>query len=506
MAVGSRRKNQDLPPLNRLMSPVRQTFASLYTVLPITAHRTGHAGCSARNSKSMPIPDSSPQGIAGNAEGEPSLPSLVALSGAAPKRATAPVNEAHGVRSLIERIHVLLSEQGTISGRTLANEVLTAYEALNGPELVAFFDRLVVEFSPDPEIIMGRGDAYRLNPSHANLVQLQSAVESPLLELFQRLNLARGGTTALVEMRRRLLRGLKENRSWAAAESELARLLGSWFNAGFLELRRIDWRTPPPILEWLVEHEAVHQITGWRDLKRRLQDDRRCFGFFHPSLPDQPVVFVELALTSKLSAEVQPLLDPDSAVADAASCSCAMFYSISICHDGLEGLGIGNALLRRVIDALSFELPRIRTFATISPIPGFVSWLTGQMRDDARDSSGVAHLVAKLEAPDWFQHPGRSAAIAKEILPLCAFYLLRAKRGHEPADSVARFHLGNGARLARLNWLGDTSAAGIRRSAGVTANYIYRLAELERNHQAYVADHTVIASRRLEALVRGVRR
>jgi malonyl-CoA decarboxylase len=278
--------------------------------------------------------------------------------------------------------------------------------------------------------------------------------------------------------------------------------MASWFNAGFLELRRIDWRTPPAILESLIEHEAVHQIRNWRDLKRRLQHDRRCFGFFHPSLPDQPVVFVELALTSEMSAEVQPLLDPESTVRDAATCSCAMFYSISICHDGLEGLGLGNTLLRRVIDTLTLELPRIRTFATISPIPGFVSWLTAQPRDDERDSSEMAALLAKLEAPDWFQQQAQSAALAKQIVSLCAFYLLRVKRGQEPADSVARFHLGNGARLARLNWLGDTSGAGIRRSAGVTANYVYRLADVERNHQAYVTDHTVVASRRLEALSR----
>ncbi|PWT84824.1 MAG: hypothetical protein C5B57_04105, partial [Blastocatellia bacterium] len=227
-------------------------------------------------STSMPIPDPSPHGIAGNTEGEPSLPSLVAYSEAAPTRGLAPVDEAPEVRSVIERIHGLLSAQGTISGRPLANEVLTAYEALNGPALVRFFDRLVEEFSPDPEIIMRRAEAYRLNPSHANFVLLQSAVVSRRLELFQRLNLAPRGTTALVEMRRRLLGGLRENRSWAAVESDLARLFASWFNPGFLELRRIDWRTPPAILESLIEHEAVHEITSWRDLKRRLQEDRRC--------------------------------------------------------------------------------------------------------------------------------------------------------------------------------------------------------------------------------------
>ena len=292
---------------------------------------------------------------------------------------------------------------------------------------------------------------------------------------------------------------MDEHPSWTHVAADLAHLLRSWFNGGFLEFRRIDWRTPPVVLENLIKYEAVHQIRDWRELRRRLQDDRRCFGFFHPALPDEPLIFTELALTATLSAKVQPLLDPDSAVLDEESRCCAVFYSISSCHEGFRGVSFGNALIRRVVDSLKGEFPRLKTFATLSPVPGFRAWLTRAARDGDRTR---AALVVRLNESGWLGNAVLSDALERELVPQCASYLLMARRGQEPADPVARFHLGNGARLERLNWRGDTSAAGIDRSAGITANYLYRLPEIERNHRAYVTGRQVTASARIERLAR----
>jgi malonyl-CoA decarboxylase len=410
-----------------------------------------------------------------------------------------PVGDTDNARRAIERCDELLSERGEVSGARLATEALAAYQSLTGSSLDAFFDLLGSRFSPDPDIVRSSGEAYRKDPSQANLVELQRAVESPRQELFRRLNLASGGTEALIDMRRRLLRGLDAHRAWTASEADLAHLLRSWFNGGFLEFRRIDWRSPPAVLENLIKYEAVHAIRDWRELRRRLQADRRCFGFFHPSLPDEPLIFTELALTSGLSAKVQPLLDPDSTVLDPRSCDCAVFYSISSCHEGLRGVSFGNSLIRRVADELNREFPRLKTIATLSPVPGFRAWLTGAARDG---EPRHADIVARMDESNWLGDAAESAELERELLPLCAAYLLSAKRGVEPADPVARFHLGNGARLERLNWLGDTSAAGIDRSAGFTANYLYRLSDIEPNHQAYVTAHDVIASRRIEKLAK----
>ena len=408
-----------------------------------------------------------------------------------------PAGEAEDARRVVERCHVLMSEQGDVSGERLATEALAAYELLTGASLDAFFDSLATQFSPDPEVVRRWADAYRQDPCSDTLRELQRAVEPPRQELFRRLNLASGGTASLIEMRHRILRGLAEHPAWRPVAADLAHLLRSWFNGGFLEFRRIDSRTPPAVLENLMKYEAVHHIRDWRELRRRLQDDRRCFGFFHPALPDEPLVFTELALTAGLSAKVQPLLDPDSPVLDPQFRNCAMFYSISSCRDGLRGVSFGNALIRRVVDSLRREFPRLKTFATLSPVPGFRAWLTGAAREG--NPKGAA-IVARLSDMGWLGNAERSEELERELVPLCASYLLVAKRGQEPADPVARFHLGNGARLERLNWLGDTSEAGIDRSAGLTANYLYRLSEIERNHHAYVAEQKVIASRPVQRL------
>ncbi len=414
------------------------------------------------------------------------VPTLLGrLFGTAPGRAGGDARKAEAL------CRALLSVRGEAAGTALAREALDAYESLDDAGHVHVFDALAREFASDPERVARAAEAYRRDPSASNQIRLQAVVEPPRQELFRRLNMAPGGTAALVALREQLLRELPQHPEWGALDADLLHLLRSWFNRGFLVLQRIDWRTSAIVLEKLIRYEAVHEIKGWPDLHRRLEADRRCFAFFHPALPDEPLIFIEVALTSNMAGRVQPLLDVAAPLGDPQKARCAMFYSITNCLDGLRGISFGNFLIKQVAEELRRELPQLRTFATLSPIPGFRQWLRG------RDVAGLE----RLEQPGWQQAKGPDS-LEGLLMPLCASYLLGAKRGAEPLDPVARFHLGNGARLERINWLADTSPAGIESSAGTMANYVYRLAEVEHNHELFVNEHRVIASRQVERLAR----
>lgn len=392
--------------------------------------------------------------------------------------------------------HALLSERGEVSGARLARETMDAYCALDEPARDVFFDLLVSEFSPDPQAVGRVADAYRRDPSQQNLIALERAVEPPRQELFRRINMAAGGTALLVNVRRGVLSALERKPHWAGIEADLAHLLSSWFNRGFLQLSRIDWHTPAVVLEKLIQYEAVHEMQGWNDLKRRLSADRRCYAFFHPALPDEPLIFIEVALTRGMSAKVQPLLDQDSPAIETDSANCAIFYSITNCQPGLRGISFGNLLIKQVAEDLGREFPRLRTFATLSPIPGFRDWLT----ETAGADEALAPVAARLDAPGSQIDKTTIADLQSQVIRLCAWYLLYARNGVEPLDSVERFHLGNGARLQRINWLADTSVAGWQRAAGMMVNYVYRLDEVERNHEAYAREHRVVAARAIEKL------
>ena len=389
----------------------------------------------------------------------------------------------------------LVSERGEVSGARLAGAVATAYLALDANEVDTFFDQLATGFSPDPLVVQKAAEAYHLDASQANLVRLQAAVESPRQELFRRWNMAPNGTAVLVAMRRRLLSTLDAHPQRAGIDADLAHLFRSWFNRGFLVLQRIDWRTPAVVLERLIEYEAVHEIHGWRDLRRRLQGDRRCYAFFHPALPDEPLIFIEVALTRGMMGQVQSLLDPGSAVGDPTRADCAIFYSITNCQEGLRGVSFGNFLIKQVVDDLGRDFPKLKTFATLSPIPGFSEWLQRQGPDrvHSRELSGLLAGLKNGHVPDM---TAVSPALRGEITRNCVEYLLRARRHGVPVDTVARFHLANGARLERLNWMGDPSNAGIRRSLGLMVNYDYRRADVERNHEAYAKQGKVVAAPR----------
>ncbi len=392
----------------------------------------------------------------------------------------------------------LLVDGGGVAASHLAAEILQLYRSFAPDGRREFFELLVKDFSPDPNYVGLAAEAYRNEPSAANLQRLQTVVEPPRQELFRRLNMAPEGTRELVEMRSQLLAEVDGNPHLEPVAADLGRVLASWFNTGFLTLQRIDWHTSAVILEKLIAWEAVHEIHGWEDLRRRLEADRRCYAFFHSALPDDPLIFIEVALTRGMSDRVQPLLDPNSQVGDPDSADHAIFYSITNCQQGLRGVPFGSFLIKQVVEDLQRNLPRLRTYATLSPIPGFRKWLNKE--------AGAADIRALLDGPNRIEMDQWPAESRERLLSACAFYLLHAKRENEPLDSVARFHLKNGARLERLDWMGDVSSSGIAQSAGLMANYVYEPGALQRNHERYAREGEIAVSSRIERLARRMSR
>lgn len=407
-------------------------------------------------------------------------------------------------RNAIAFCHALLSERGEVSGAALAREAISAYLDLPEAGRVLFFDLLASEFSPDSDALTAAINRYRERATPQNLVAVQRAVEPPRQEMFRRINTAPGATAALVAMRSHLLEGLKAHPEWQVIDADLIHLFTAWFNRGFLTLQRIDWRTSAMVLEKLARYEAVHAFSGWRDLHRRLEADRRCFAFFHPALPDEPLIFIEVALTKGISSTVRPLLDQASPVTDPQAADTAVFYSITNCQEGLRGIHFGNLLIKQVAQQLGQEFPRLKNFATLSPLPGFRAWL-GTVGKELRALEGgraVPDALSGLEEAGWNKNERTAQRLQSALVPLCAYYLIHAKHNGEALDPVARFHLGNGASLERINWLADTSKRGMQQSAGLMVNYLYRLEDVEENHEIYVKEHRVAASRQVSKLAR----
>jgi malonyl-CoA decarboxylase len=384
----------------------------------------------------------------------------------------------------------LLSSLGEASGTALARAVVDAARPLDHDGRVEFFDLLLTDFGSDMDTVQAGAGAFLETPSQSNLVELTRIAEAPRQELFRRMNLAPRGTETLVSLRRDLIGLLPGHPRLEPVAYDLGHVLASWFNPGFLRLERINWQTPANILEKLIAYESVHEMDGWNDLKRRLAADRRCFAFFHPALPEEPIIFVEVALVDGMASAIQPLLDRQTSPEDTVPANTAIFYSISNCQDGLKGISFGNFLIKQVVDELSRDLPQIRTFATLSPVPGLCHWLASAVDaggPDGATAEDVTHLV-RLRRAGWrVDATAPTAPAERELLTrLCCRYLAREKRGTYPADPVARFHLGNGARLERVNWLGDRSSKGVAESAGILVNYLYDRNSIERNHEAYV--------------------
>ena len=410
---------------------------------------------------------------------------------------------------------------GQVSARARAAELGETYLVLDPTGRRRFLEILACEYDvetaavdaavlarqeTDDEVERRRAESY-----------LRDALVPPRVKLLSQFNELSQGVKFLVDLRAELMMFAAEDIRLQALDADIHALLASWFDIGFLDLERITWETPATLLEKLIEYEAVHAIRSWDDLKNRLGDDRRCYAYFHPRMPDEPLIFVEVALVKGMSDNVQGLLDEDAPAGDPEDADTAIFYSISNCHLGLAGVNFGNFLIKRVVDDLVRSLSNLKKFATLSPIPGFLDWVRGHSNggqitlfEDSEFQSlqtvtGVADPIAAidslLEQPDWINRTDLTAVLEPILLRLCARYLLQSRNGQRARNRVAHFHLSNGARIERINWLADTSPRGLVQSAGLMVNYRYKLEDIETNHEAYTGKGDVIASSAVKKLV-----
>lgn len=406
----------------------------------------------------------------------------------------------HELRDCVE------ARGGEVSARDRAAQVGSSYLRFDDRGRRRFAALVVEELGIDVAAVVESASRAAATDDEAErlrvLDELRDGLRPPWLKLFRQFNTLPSGTKFLVDLRADLMRFKADDLSLEPLERDLRRLLTSWFDIGFLELRRITWDSPASLLERLAESEAVHVVSGWSDLKNRLEPDRRFFALFHPRMPDEPLIFVEVALVCGLSGEIGPLLDPTAEVIDPGSADTAIFYSISNAQPGLSGVSFGGFLIKHVVEELSAEFPRLKRFATLSPIPGFRSWLDEQLASRAwpfgagdRDA-----LLALLQ--DGFE-PAELEPLRKTLMRLCALYLLEAKRPNGAAlDPVAHFHLTNGARIERLDWLADPSPEGLAASLGMMVNYRYPLDEIESNHAQYVDNHAIAVARAVSTIAR----
>ena len=396
-------------------------------------------------------------------------------------------------RDIYALCHALMSAEGEVSGLRLASTILARYAALEPQEKTAFFLFLNAEFDIDANEIARLATDYAASPTAELFGQLSVAAEPKRQELLRRLNQPVGATAVLVAMRVDLLKLLKDHPDLARTNLDFVHLLRSWFNRGFLVLRQINWDTPARILDKIVAYEAVHQISDLDDLRRRLYPpDRRCFAFFHPAMPDEPLIFVEVALTQDIPASIDAVLSDNRTALDADQAKVAVFYSISNCQKGLTGISFGNLLIKQVAAELALECPQIDAFVTLSPIPGLNRWLETQAGDPVHGTIAAAVLAGTAQPQD--------------LRAMAARYLLDAKRSDGlPLDPVTCFHIGNGAEVHAIHAGADASTNGLAQSSGAMVSYLYDLTQTERNHEAFAAAATVTASRAVHALATAAR-
>ncbi|WP_170439456.1 malonyl-CoA decarboxylase [Ruegeria arenilitoris] len=390
-------------------------------------------------------------------------------------------------RSISELCEALLSAEGEVSGFALASTILDRYQTLDDPEKLDFFAYLNDQLELDADQLSETARRYAECRSVDLYKRLSEAAEPKRQELLRRLNQPSGATQELVAMRVDLLRFLKSNPELKRTDVDFVHLLRSWFNRGFLVLKQISWDTPARVLDKIVAYEAVHQIHDLDDLRRRLfPPDRRCFAFFHPSMPDEPLIFVEVALTTEIPNAIDVLLFEGREPIEPEQAKIAAFYSISNCQRGLTGISFGNLLIKQVVTELSRELPGLDTFVTLSPIPGMNRWLAGETGHPEHGHAAEAVLAG--------------TAPPQDVRAMAARYLLHAKREDGmPLDPVARFHLGNGAELHELHAGADPSQNGRSQSGGAMVNYLYDLKKTERHHEDFVTHATIETSRSVRA-------
>jgi malonyl-CoA decarboxylase len=418
---------------------------------------------------------------------------------------------------------------GEASARQRMATLAALYRTLNDEGRRSFLRLLAEEFGPDEMSVNRAIQAYldaQGSERRAAESRLRLALGSPRIRIVKQFNLLPEGVKFLVDVRADLLRYLKEAPQLEVLDEELSSLFSSWFDIGNLELRRISWSSPAALLEKLIAYEAVHEIRSWTDLRNRLDSDRRCYAFFHPRMPDEPLIFVEIALVKDMADNIHSLLDESAPAFDPHAAQAAIFYSISNTQVGLKGVSFGGFLIKRVADMLAADFPKLKVFATLSPVPSFRRWLDAEAKRKAPDFFGKQERERLCEAADLKDphdalaqlllrgfaaeaHPPES--VKATLMRLCAHYLVEAKEpvdphqaeaDKRPLDPVARFHLGNGARLERVNWLADTSPRGIKQSAGLMVNYLYKLDEIEDNHEAFEREGRVVIADAVKRLLR----
>lgn len=409
----------------------------------------------------------------------------------------------------------LESPGGEVTARANTVELGKLYLHLNETGRLKFFTLLAEKYDVDHEEVKRTAAALaKLMDAGQRWVAeraLREALTAPRVTLLRQFNSLPDGCKFLVDMRGEILPLVKQYAPLAAVEYDLKHVLSSWFDIGLLDLEEITWRSPAALLEKLIAYEAVHAIRSWDDLKNRLDADRRVFAFFHNKMPLEPLIFVQVAFTKGLAASIQEVLDETKPLQDVQEADTAIFYSISNAQQGLTGISFGNFLIKRVVDKLNREFGNLKTYATLSPIPGFRKWLDGQLADsnddvlfqsqevwDIRALAGMEKAgqgLQKLLASAWQDDAKTSKVLKPVLMRLCARYLAREKRGNKALDPVAHFHLSNGARLEQLNWMGDTSPKGIKQSAGLMVNYHYKLVDIDDNHEDYVSEGKVAMSK-----------
>ena len=408
----------------------------------------------------------------------------------------------------------VFAKGGEISSRTRAVELGEIYLHLSKTGRENFMKMLARDFDIERQMVNEIIGAFHNAEDEDERVKaemaLSKALVPPRVRLLKQFNSLPNGFKFLVQFREELRPIRKKDPYLRKLDADLKNILSSWFDIGLLDLKEITWQSPASLLEKLIKYEAVHEIRSWADMKNRLDSDRHCFAFFHNKMPDEPLIFVEVALVNEMSGSIRELLDEEAATLSPEDADTAVFYSISNAQKGLEGINLGNFLIKRVVKELSKSLKGLKHFVTLSPVPGFRKWLDPILLNE--DESIFSHheikalqsytgnenastgLLLELLNSDWCKDPGLSNTLKPILMRLCARYLVEEKKGDKARDTVANFHLANGAHIERLNWLGDTSEKGMKQSAGIMVNYHYKLSEIEKNHELYITESQVIAS------------
>jgi malonyl-CoA decarboxylase len=427
-----------------------------------------------------------------------------------------PENDLPRVRARIDAC--IERKGGEVSARARAAEIGEAYSVLTATGRRRFLELLAKEYDVDNDevekAISARREVEDLKERQQATSHLRDLLEPPRAQLLRQFNDLQGGVKFLVNLRSELMGWARKNPELQALDRDVYRLLASWFDVGFLDLQQITWHTPAALLEKLIQYEAVHEITSWKDLKNRLEEDRRCYAFFHPRMPDEPLIFVEVALVNGISANIHELLDEKAPPGDPEKADTAIFYSISNCQEGLAGVSFGNFLIKRVVADLVAKLPNLKTFSTLSPIPGFAKWLKEQ-EEDVELSGAAAEAVELLTAKkvdskalssligdDKEKEEEKSKGVKQTLLRLCARYLLEAKHNEQVRDRVAHFHLTNGATVKQINWAANLSRRGIEQSAGMMVNYLYDLPSIEKHHEEYRSQGEIAATAGVKKLAK----